>query len=134
MQALKAAPSAIRLFKYQRPEIVDLVKAGAHRRPGPAGLTVVVVHAIEIGPPRCSWLRRHVLQRGEQCKGNEELGRPAGGGAAGRFAAPLDAGRLLDFPLAVVMPGPPTEELAAEIGDQNRKLIIQRRDFVFEIN
>ncbi len=45
-----------------------------------------------------------------------------------------DARRLARLPIFLVVPGTPAEELAAEIRHQDRELVIERRDLVFEVD
>src|SRR5262249_11346845 len=103
------------------------VEARADPGPVPArGLAAIVVDAVEVGPPAGPSLRRDVAQRGEQLVGDEDLRLPALDRGAG-LQGPADRrGRLAGLALTLVVPGPPAQELAPQVGDQDRQLVAQR--------
>src|SRR4051812_46919955 len=116
-------------------EFFIFVKTLADRRPLPLRLlSAVVIHAVEVGAPGAPWLGRHILEWCEQRVRDEELGAPSLNGGLRLLRAADDAGRLPGLAVVLVVPGPPTQKFAAEIRDEDRQFVIERRDLVFEVD
>src|SRR5215207_2262190 len=105
----------------QLAELLVLVKARADRGPFPLRrLPAVMVHAIEVGAPRCARPGRNVLQRLQQRVGDEKLRAPSLDRRPRLSRSADDAGVPAGHTIALVVPWPPAQEASAEVGDDDR--------------
>src|SRR5262245_19732917 len=101
------------------------MKAATDASPVPGGwLTVVVIHAVEIGPPARAGFGRKVLQRLQKCVGNEHFGGPACDFALGRRSR-----NLLAYLASIAFledPRLPAQQFPTAVRHHQRKLRSER--------
>src|SRR6266508_3158491 len=116
-------------------ELLIFVETVADARPLPLRrLPRVVVHPVEVGAPRSARLGGNILQRCQQRVRNEELRAPPLNRCLRALRASDDAGGFPRPAIALIAPGPPTQELSAEIGNEDRQLAIEGRNLVLEVD
>ena len=110
------------------------MKTGSNPGPVPArALAVIVFDTIKIGSPAGSGLRGAILEGLEKVVWNEHLGLQAGH-CRGLEGTTCGSRGFLRFTVPLVIPGSPAKEFPAEIGNENRQFVTQRRDLVLEID